>query len=348
MVTAMVTAIECAAFGPIEELRVIERDSVPLGPGQVRLAVSAAGVNFVDGLFVEGRYQIKPPLPFVPGGEVVGRIVELADDLSGGDTDVEAGVAIGDRVFANLGLGGFASEVVVSTRQLVAIPDSLSDGQAATFMQSYLTGWYALRVRAGASAGDTMLVLGAGSGVGLAAVDIGAVLGLRVIAAASTPEKRALAESHGAMATIDNSVLDATGIKDAAKAFAATFDDRADRGGVDLVYDPVGGEVGEVALRALGEDGQYLVIGFVAGIPKLPANQVLLRNRRITGVDWGAWVGRNVDANRALLAEVVEKIAAGELDPVEPVAYPLHEAARALRDLADRKVAGKVALVPTS
>jgi len=201
-------------------------------------------------------------------------------------------------------------------------------------------------VRAGASAGDTMLVLGAGSGVGLAAVDIGSALGLRVIAAASTPEKRALAESRGAMATIDNSTLDAAGIKDAAKAFAASFDDRADRGGVDLIYDPVGGEVGEVALRALGEDGQYLVIGFVAGIPKLPANQVLLRNRRITGVDWGAWVGRNQDANRALLAEVVERIAVGDLDPVEPVAYPLREAARALRDLADRKVAGKVALVP--
>ena len=226
------------------------------------------------------------------------------------------------------------------------VPESLTDGQAATFMQSYMTGWYALRLRARVSAGDTMLVLGAGSGVGLAAVDIGAALGLRVIAAASTPEKRALAESRGAMATIDSSTLDAAGIKDAAKAFAAAFDDRADRGGVDLVYDPVGGEVGEVAVRALGEDGQYLVIGFVAGIPQLPANQVLLRNRRITGVDWGAWVGRNQDANRALLREVVERIGAGDLDPVEPVTYPLADAARALQDLADRKVAGKVALVP--
>jgi len=336
----MVTAIECVEFGPVENLRVVERESLPLGAGQVRLAVSASGVNFVDGLFVEGRYQIKPPVPFVPGGEVVGRIVEVGDDIDG--------LTVGERVFANLGLGGFASEVVASPRQLVAIPDSLSDGQAATFMQSYLTGWYALRVRAGASAGDTMLVLGAGSGVGLAAVDIGSALGLRVIAAASTPEKRALAESRGAMATIDNSALDAAGIKDAAKAFAASFDDRADRGGVDLVYDPVGGEVGEVALRALGEEGQYLVIGFVAGIPKLPANQVLLRNRRITGVDWGAWVGRNGEANRALLAEVVDRIAAGDLDPVEPVVYPLTEAARALRDLAGRKVAGKVALVPAT
>jgi NADPH2:quinone reductase len=332
------TAIECAEFGPIEDLRIVERESVPLQSGQVRLAVSAAGVNFVDGLFVQGLYQIKPPTPFVPGGEVVGRVTEVGPDVEE--------PAVGDRVFANLGLGGFAGEVVVSPRQLVAIPDSLSDGQAATFMQSYLTGWYALTVRAKAGAGDTMLVLGAGSGVGLAAVDIGAALGLRVIAAASTPEKRALAESRGAMVAIDNSVLDAAGIKDAAKAFAASFDDRADRGGVDLVYDPVGGEVGEVALRALGEDGQYLVIGFVAGIPRLPANQVLLRNRRITGVDWGAWVGRNQAANRDLLAEVVERIAAGDLDPVEPVTYPLSEAAGALRDLADRRIAGKVALVP--
>lgn len=333
------TAVECAEFGPIENLRVVERESPPLAAGQVRLDVAASGVNFVDGLFVQGRYQIKPPTPFVPGGEVVGRVVEIGDGVDG--------VGVGDRVFANVGLGGFASQVVVSPRQLVAIPDALTDGQAATFMQSYLTGWYALTVRARAQAGDTMLVLGAGSGVGLAAVDIGAALGLRVIAAASTPQKRALAESRGALATIDNTTLDAAGIKDAAKAFAASFDDRADRGGVDLVYDPVGGEVGEVAVRALGEDGQYLVIGFVAGIPQLPANQVLLRNRRITGVDWGAWVGRNQEANRTLLSEVVGRIDAGDLDPVEPETYPLADAAQALQDLADRKIAGKVALVPS-
>jgi NADPH2:quinone reductase len=339
----MITAIECAEFGPIEALRVVEREQATLGPGQVRVEVAAAGVNFVDGLFVEGRYQIKPPLPFVPGGEVVGRIVEV-----GSEAELPDGMSTGDRVFANLGLGGFASEVIASPGQLVAIPAALSDGQAATFMQSYLTGWYALGVRAAAAEGDTMLVIGAGSGVGLAAVDIGSALGLRVIAAASTPEKRELAMSRGAMATIDNSELDAAGIKDAAKAFAATFEDRGDRGGVDLVYDPVGGEVGEVALRALGEDGQYLVIGFVAGIPKLPANQVLLRNRRVTGVDWGAWAGRHGDANRALLAEVVARIANGDLEPVEPVSYPLREAAQALHDLADRKVAGKVALIPAT
>lgn len=338
----MYTAVECAEFGPIENLRIVERESPPLDPGRVRLAIVAAGVNFVDGLLVEGRYQIKPPTPFVPGGEVVGRLVELGSDITEGD----GGLALGDRVFASIGFGGYASEAVVSPRQLVAIPDTLTDGQAATFMQSYMTGWYALTVRARASVGDTMLVFGAGSGVGLAAVDIGSALGLRVIAVASNAQKRELAESRGAVATIDNSVLDAAGIKDAAKAFAASFPDRADRGGVDLVYDPVGGEAGEVAVRALGEDGQYLVVGFVAGIPKLPANQVLLRNRRITGVDWGAWVGRNPDANAAMLAEVVERIAAGDLDPVEPVVHPLAEAAQALRDLADRRVAGKVALIP--
>ncbi|MGB0112425.1 MAG: NADPH:quinone oxidoreductase family protein [Ilumatobacteraceae bacterium] len=335
----MYAAIECREFGPIDDLAMVERESPPLQPRQVRLAVSAAGVNFVDGLLVEGRYQIKPPLPYVPGMEVVGRIVEVGDA-------VEAPVSIGDRVFANLGFGGYATEAVAWEHQIVALPDSLTDGQAATFMQSYLTGWYALRVRGGVAAGDTLLVLGAGSGVGLAAVDLGAALGLRVIAAASSEEKRALAMSKGALATIDTTALDAGGVKDAAKAFAATFEDRAERGGVDHLYDPVGGELGEVALRALGEDGQYLVIGFVAGIPRLAANQVLLRNRRITGVDWGAWAGRHPAENQAMLAEVIDLIGQGAVDPVEPTTYPLGDAALALRDLANRQVAGTVALTP--
>ena len=334
----MYTAVECLAYGPVDDLVVVERDSPPLKPGQVRLAVSVAGVNFVDNLLIGGRYQIKPPLPFVPGMEVVGRIVELGDGV--------ASFAVGDRVFANLGFGGFATEAVAWEAQLVALPEGLTDGQAATFMQSYMTGWYALVERARVAAGDTLLVLGGGSGVGLAAVDLGAALGLRVIAVASTPAKRELAMSKGALETIDNTVLDAAGVKDAAKAFAASFEDRADRGGVDHLYDPIGGELGEVALRALGEDGQYLVIGFVAGIPQLAANQVLLRNRRVTGVDWGAWAGRHPDENRAMLAAILDLTARGDLDPVEPITYPLHAAASALNDLANRKVAGKVALVP--
>lgn len=337
----MYTAIECAVLGPVERLRVVERESPPLGPGTLRIAVAACGVNFVDGLLVEGRYQIKPPVPFVPGSEVVGRVSELGQDV-----DASFGIAVGDRVFANVGLGGYASEVVASARQVIPMPPGLSDGQAATFMQSYVTGWYALRERAKAAAGQTMLVLGAGSGVGLAAVDIAAALGLRVIAAASSAEKRALAAGMGASETIDTSALDPTGVKDAARAFAARFAETADRGGVDHLYDPIGGELGETCLRALGEDGQYIVIGFVAGIPKLPANQVLLRNRRVTGVDWGAWAGRNPVANTALLDEVIAAIDAGTLHPVEPTAYALADASSALADLAARKVAGKVALVP--
>lgn len=345
--TGRYTAVVCERFAPIDDLRVVERESPPLQPGQIRLALSASGVNYVDGLFVQGLYQIKPPTPFVPGFEAVGRIVEIAgDDGTPAQRTADGELAIGGRVFANVGLGGFATEAVVTRRQLVALPDTLTDGQAATFMQSYLTGWYALGQRGQVAEGDTMLVLGAGSGVGLAAVDVGSSLGMRVIAAASTADKRALAESRGALATIDSATLDPAGVKDAAKAFAATFEDRADRGGVDYVYDPVGGAAGEVALRALGEDGQFLVIGFVTGIPALPANQVLLRNRRVTGVDWGAWAGRNPAANQALLDEVLAGIADGTLNPVEPVTYPLSQVRRALHDLAERRVAGKVALVP--
>jgi NADPH:quinone reductase len=341
----MFTAIECTTFGPIEDLRVIERESPALRSGELRIAVSACGVNFVDGILVQGKYQIKPPLPFVPGMEIVGRVVERADDVTS--------ATIGDRVFANVGFGGFASEVVVSAAQVQPISPNLTDGQAATFVQSYMTGWFALRHRAGIGPqgsgdgdGRTLLVLGAGSGVGLAAVDIGSALGLRVVAAASTDDKRSLARELGALEVIDNSALDPAGVKDAAKAFAASFPESADRGGVDYLYDPIGGALGETCLRALGDDGQYLVIGFVGGIPSLPANQVLLRNRRITGVDWGAWAGRHPAENRAMLDEIVAAIDAGSLHPVEPTTYPLTSAAQALADLAERKVAGKVALVP--
>jgi NADPH2:quinone reductase len=179
-----------------------------------------------------------------------------------------------------------------------------------------------------------MLVLGAGSGVGLAAVDIGTALGLRVIAAASSQEKRDFALARGASAVIDSSSED---VKERAKEISD--------GGVDVLYDPVGGSLGETCLRALGEDGQYLVIGFVGGIPQLPANQVLLRNRRVIGVDWGAWAGRHPQENAQLLEEVLAKIATNHLCPVEPQVYSLSEAAVALKDLEERRVAGKVVLV---
>ena len=321
--------VVCNQVGSLDQLVVEERPSPDLYPTCVRIAVTACGVNYVDALFVQGKYQIKPPTPFIPGMEVVGWVTEVAGDV--------AGINVGDRVFANIGLGGYVSEAVVAASRVVVLPESLTDGQAATFMQSYLTGWFALVERARVEAGKWLLVLGGGGGVGLAAVDLGHALGLQVIAVASTDEKRALAMARGADAVID-STLSANEIKEQAKQISG--------GGVDYIYDPVGGEVGETCLRALTDDGQYLVIGFVAGIPMLPANQVLLRNRRITGVDWGAWAMKNPDLNNANLAKVLELIDNGNLSPVEPVTYPLRDAARALTDIQARKIAGKVALIP--
>jgi NADPH2:quinone reductase len=319
----------CSAFGPLRDLAVDERPSPPLEPDEVRIAVTAAGVNFVDGLFVQGLYQIKPPLPFVPGSEVAGRVAEVGSDVTG--------LAVGDRVFANVWLGGYASEVIVDARRASRTPAQLSDGQAATFTQSYMTAWFALRFRARAQPGQSLLVLGAGGGVGLGAVDVGSALGLHVIAAASTADKRELARSRGAESVIDSSAED---VKARARELAGGD-------GVDLVYDPVGGVQGEQALRALREDGQFLVIGFASGsIPQLPANQVLLRNRRVTGVDWGAWAARHQDENAQMLADIVAAIERGELEPVEPVVYPLAEAASAMQDQLDRRVTGKAVLVP--
>jgi len=276
---------------------------------------------------VEGRYQVKPAVPFVPGSEITGRIVETGPGVDGS--------MVGRRVFAPVPNGGFADEVVTAANRILPIPDALSDGQGATFMQSYLTAWFAFTRRTQVQAGKTMLVLGAGGGIGLAAVDAGVALGLRVIAAASSEEKRQLALDRGAFATVD--VLN-DDVKAKVRELAG--------GGVDIVYDPVGGDLAEPCLRALNAGGEYMVVGFVAGIPRLPANFVLLLNRTVVGVDWGAWVGRNQGENQKMLVEVMGRIIDGSLRPVEPVAYPMSRAVEAMRDLQNRKVAGKVALVP--
>jgi len=320
--------VSCNNFGPVANLTVEDRPSLPLQAGQVRIAVTAAGVNFVDGLFVQGLYQIKPPVPFVPGGEVAGVITEVGDGVTTH--------AVGERVFASTGLGGFASEVVWPARRVLHTPAGMTDGQAATFVQSYGTAWFALHHRARAQAGEWLLVLGAGGGVGLAAVDVGHSLGMHVIAAASSHAKRELAMALGAEAVIDTASED---VKVRAKELSG--------GGVHTVYDPVGGALAEAGLRSLRDDGQLLVVGFAAGeIPRLPANQILLRNRRVTGVDWGGWVGGHQAENEQLLADVVAAIGRGELHPVEPCAYALADVAVALQDQLDRKVVGKSVLVP--
>ncbi len=321
-------AVVCSEFAPIDQLRVEERpDPVP-GPGKVVVAVRAAGVNFVDGLFVQGKYQIKPPLPFTPGGEVAGDVVARGDGVDG--------LAIGDRVLAMPWLGGFASHVELAADGVVPIPGPLSYGQAAALVQSYGTMLFSFTRRMQLRAGEWVLVLGAGGGIGLAAVDVAKHLGARVIAAASSPEKLAAAVAAGADATVSYEEED---LKARVRELSG--------GGVDVVVDPVGGSFAEPALRSLGWMGRYLVIGFAGGdIPRLPANQVLLNNRTVVGVDWGAWTMRDPDGNRLLLQELMDLAGAGEVHPVEPTPYPLGDVVRALTDLQERRVAGKVVLVP--
>ena len=319
--------VTCVNTGPPEDLEIREVEAPAPGAGQARVDVKAAGVNFVDALFVRGGYQIKPPTPFVPGSEVAGVVSAVGDGVSE--------VAVGDRVMASCGLGGYAEQVVVGAGGLQKLPDAVSFGVGATIVQSYATAVFSLQHRTQVAPGEWMLVLGAGGGVGRACVDLGRSLGANVIGVASSDEKRASAVDAGAVATIDPGAEDV-------KTRARELSD----GGIDVVIDPVGGDLAEPALRALKWGGRYLVIGFVAGIPRLPLNQILLNNRTVIGVDWGAWGMRNADANGAIVRDIFAKVASGELRPAEPGTYPLDRAADALNDLEQRRTNGKVVLVP--
>jgi NADPH2:quinone reductase len=236
-----------------------------------------------------------------------------------------------------VGLGGFASRVVVPATAAIVLPEGLDAPRAATFTQSYSTSLFALRDRAHAAPGETVLVLGAGGGVGLAAIGVARALGCRVLGVASSADKRDAALAAGAEAVVDPA---AEPLKEAARAWAGGT-------GVDLVVDPVGGPLAEQSLRALGDRGRYLVIGFASGdIPSVPLNQVLLRNRTVLGIDWGIWAMTHPAEQRALLDNLLEMVAAGSLDPVHPAEYPLENVARALEDLLGRRAVGKIALVP--
>jgi NADPH:quinone reductase len=324
-----VRAVVCHELGPPSLLRVDELPDPSPAPGGVVVAVEAAGVNYVDALFVAGQYQIKPALPFTPGSEVAGRIAAVGDGVPG--------LAVGQRVLASTGLGGYAGAVAVAAGAVVPLPDGLGAPQAATFTQSYSTSLFALRDRAGAGAGAAVLVLGAGGGIGLAAIGVARALGCRVLGVASSEEKRAAAQAAGAEVVLDPA---AEPVKDAAREWAGGT-------GVDVVVDPVGGALAEPSLRALGDGGRYLVIGFASGaIPALPLNQVLLRNRTVLGIDWGIWAMRHPAEQGALLADLLALVAGGSIQPVAPTAYPLDDVARALDDLLGRRVVGKVALIP--
>ncbi|HEV3264970.1 MAG TPA: NADPH:quinone oxidoreductase family protein [Acidimicrobiales bacterium] len=320
--------VVCKQLGPLSGLVVEDAERPNPGEGQVVVDVRAAGVNFVDGLLCQGQYQIKPPVPFYPGGEIAGEVSSIGDGVTG--------VAVGDRVIAYTGIGGFAEQVVVPAQSLVAMPDGLGFGQAATLIQSYGTILFTLTRRTSVQPGEWVLVLGAGGGVGLAAIDLARALGARVIAAASTKEKLDRAMAMGAEATIAYEDED---LKVRARELSG--------GGVDVVIDPVGGRHSEPALRATGPFGRFCVIGFASGpIASVPLNQVLLNNRTVVGVDWGAWTFRDPTGNREMLAELVTMISDGRLHPTVPTEYPLEEAAAVMSGLIDRSLSGKAVLVP--
>jgi NADPH2:quinone reductase len=321
-------AVLCKEFGPPESL-VVETVPDPVaGPGQVVVDVHAAGVNFPDTLIIQNLYQLKPSLPFTPGGEVAGVVSEVGPRVDS--------VQVGDRVIAMTGYGGFAERIAVAAQSALPLPEGMDMATASGFVTTYGTSYYALRDRAQMQPGETLLVLGAAGGVGLAAVELGAALGAMVIAAASSPEKLELCRAHGASATINYATED---LKERTKALT-------DGRGADVVYDPVGGDFSEPALRATAWNGRFLVIGFAAGtIPRLPLNLLLIKGVSAVGVFWGAFAGRQPDDNRRNLAELAELWAKGELHPLVSRTYPLEQAAHALEDLVARRATGKIVLV---
>jgi NADPH2:quinone reductase len=321
-------SIVCTAHGTEDNFVVEEVPTPEPGPGTVRVAVKAAGASFVDALQAAGKYQFAAQPPYVPGGEAAGIVDAVGEGVEG--------LAVGDRVLASVGKGAFADYLFAFPQQLTKLPEAVDLAVGATFLQVYGTAWFAFKKRTVVRPGEVVLVTGAGGGVGLAAIDVARSLGARVIAVASSEEKRALAVSMGAESTIDPLTED---VKMRARELT-------DGKGVDIVYDVAGGDVSEPALRALRFDGRFLVIGFPGGIAKVPLNLVLLNNRTVIGVEWGGWVPRNLDENKAMIGEIIEAIATGELHPVKPTERPLTEARAVLSELLNRQAAGKIALVP--
>jgi NADPH:quinone reductase len=323
-----VRAVVCTGYGPPEDLVVKDVPAPSPGVGQVLIAVRAAGVNFPDTLIIQGKYQFKPAPPFTPGGEVAGVVTAVGGGVTA--------FAPGDHVVALVPFGGYAEQVVAGEAQLVAMPEGLDFERAASALTTYGTTQYALAVRARLAPGETLLVLGAAGGVGLAAVELGKLLGARVIAAASSAAKLETCKRHGADELIDYATED---LKTRVKELT-------DGHGADVIYDPVGGSFTEAALRASAWNGRLLVVGFASGeIPRLPANLTLLKGSSIIGVFWGAWMARDPHAARVLHGELLTWIRDGRIRPRLHARYPLDDASRALRELLDRKVQGKTVLV---
>jgi NADPH2:quinone reductase len=322
-------AILCTHFGPPEELELAEIPPPQAGPGEAVVRIAAAALNFFDTLIIAGKYQHKPPFPFSPAAEFAGVVETVAPDV----TDI----APGDRVMGFMGWGAARERVAVPARQLVKIPENLDFERAAGLTVTYGTTLYALRERAELKAGETLVVLGASGGTGLAAIELGKMLGARVIAGASSDEKLDFARAHGADATVNYAAED---LREALRKLG-------DAHGIDVVYDPVGGPYAEPALRSLAWLGRYLVVGFAAGeIPKIPLNLVLLKSCDVRGVAWGAWTRREPDAQRAIMADIVRWCAQGRLSAHIHAVYPLTEIAAALAAISNRSVMGKIVLRP--
>ena len=322
-------ALYCRAFGPETDLTVEEIDSpVPSG-GEVLVSVQAAGLNFPDLLCVRGEYQFKPPLPFVPGSEGAGVVTAVGEGVSG--------VSVDDRVCFNGLSGAFAEEIAIPATAVTQIPDSMLFEQAAGLTIVYGTSYYALKQRAGLQRGDTLLVLGAAGGVGLSAVELGAAMGARVIAAASSEQKLAIAAEHGAEIGIDYSKED---LKNRIKELT-------DGAGANVIYDPVGGELAEAAFRGIAWEGRHLVIGFASGpIPKLPLNLPLLKGAAAVGVFWGSWTKREPEAHKQNMVELFELFTEGAIQPHVSSTYPLGQFLDAFGEVSGRRAIGKVILTP--
>jgi NADPH2:quinone reductase len=318
-------AVLCKSFGRAEDLSLEDIDEPNIKPGHVIVAVHASAVNFPDVLMIEGKYQSRPDFPFSPGGEFSGIVTEVAEDVAGWN--------VGDEVFGSLGHGCFAEKILVNARALRAKPASMSFAVAAGISTTYGTSYYALKQRANLQPGETLLVLGAAGGVGLAAVELGKAMGARVIAAASSDEKLAVAKAAGADELINYSDGQ---LKDKVKALT-------DNRGADVIYDPVGGELFDQCMRCVAWYGRVLIVGFVGGdIPRVPTNLILLKSCQVVGVFYGAFSGLFPQDNQQNFEEIMAMFEQGQIDPLIGAEFALSDYAAALNCLAERKAVGKV------
>jgi NADPH:quinone reductase-like Zn-dependent oxidoreductase len=312
-------------------LELVDLDDPVPGAGQLLVRVLACGVNYPDVLMIEDKYQSKPPRPFSPGGEVSGIVDAIGADVEGW--------AIGDRLVAVPGVGGMAEKVVVSATEAFPLATDRDPYEAAGLVLTYATTLHALADRGQLRSGETMLVLGAAGGVGLAAIELGKAMGATVVAAVSDDQKAAAAVAAGADRTVTYGRGPFT--IDDLKALGKQFKEAVGKAGADVVYDPVGGDYCEPAFRSLGWGGRYLVIGFAAGIPKLPLNLTLLRSSDVRGVIWGAWAMRNPQANRAHVEQLLAWWRDGRIKPKVGATWSLHDGGKAIEWLASRQAIGK-------